>query len=164
MNIIFLDVDGVLNSERSLKANQGYIDPAAVENLKTIVDATGARIVLTSSWRGGWDPDPEKRGEDGWILVHAFDKAGLSIYGKTGFSTVTDMSGRSLEILDWLETSQETVDQFVIIDDGNFRWRKYRLHKHWVKTSFKSDGLTAKHAARAIDILNNKKGLHFFWH
>ena len=62
--IIFLDIDGVLNSydymdvlylegkrttieEKSLPA----IDPKAVENLRLIVEKTGAKIVIISNWR-----------------------------------------------------------------------------------------------------------------
>lgn len=44
INIIFLDIDGVLCLGRK-------IDKKCLQNLKTIVDATSARIVLTSSWR-----------------------------------------------------------------------------------------------------------------
>lgn len=56
--IIFLDIDGVLNSrdwyfhsygsdhEKDLQA-----DPRCIERLRTIVENTGARIVLSSSWR-----------------------------------------------------------------------------------------------------------------
>ena len=50
--IIFLDIDGVLNSEFS-KAYMpnGYvgIDSDKLQNLKYIVDTTGAEIYLTST-------------------------------------------------------------------------------------------------------------------
>ena len=59
MKIIFLDVDGVLNSEEyfnSLSEEQkhGYeydIDIEKVKLLKEIVDKSGAEIVLSSTWR-----------------------------------------------------------------------------------------------------------------
>jgi len=44
INIIFLDIDGVLCLRRKM-------DKKCLENLKQIIDATSARIVLTSSWR-----------------------------------------------------------------------------------------------------------------
>jgi hypothetical protein len=44
MNIIFLDIDGVICLGRE-------IDQECLKNLKAIVDVTSARIVLSSSWR-----------------------------------------------------------------------------------------------------------------
>lgn len=54
--IIFLDIDGVLNSADHLdhtKHCNGYSDisPKKVKLLKKIVDRTGAEIVLSSTWR-----------------------------------------------------------------------------------------------------------------
>ena len=62
MNIIFLDVDGVLNSIQSLKKAaiknkrpySGYdypFDEKCLKNLKTLVDKTDSYIVITSTWR-----------------------------------------------------------------------------------------------------------------
>ena len=55
MKILFLDVDGVLNYDKC-KARCGSfrgIESEKVALLKQIIDATGALIVLTSSWRHG---------------------------------------------------------------------------------------------------------------
>ncbi len=60
--VIFLDLDGVLNTEEyfnSLKekglptedAFGNLFSPNAVANLQQIVDATNAQIVVSSSWR-----------------------------------------------------------------------------------------------------------------
>ncbi|MBQ2352370.1 MAG: hypothetical protein II394_09175, partial [Bacteroidales bacterium] len=60
--IIFLDFDGVLNTEKyycelkgkGLPSEDKYgqlFDPEAVANLRKIIDATDARIVVSSSWR-----------------------------------------------------------------------------------------------------------------
>ena len=60
--IIFLDIDGVLNTERQhdrcVEAGLAYVDnfgyafdPVSVANLKRIVDETGADIVISSSWK-----------------------------------------------------------------------------------------------------------------
>ena len=59
--IIFLDFDGVLNTEhyQGLLQYQGkpwqdeygaFFDPKAVKQLKRIIDATDADIVVESSW------------------------------------------------------------------------------------------------------------------
>ena len=60
--IIFLDFDGVLNTEyyQGLLQFQGkqwqdehgaFFDPRAVRQLKRVIDATGADIVVESSWK-----------------------------------------------------------------------------------------------------------------
>lgn len=61
-SIIFLDLDGVLNTEQyqALLAVEGkptkdawgpLFDPRTVDNLRTILNATGTSIVISSSWR-----------------------------------------------------------------------------------------------------------------
>ena len=59
---IFLDIDGVLNSEEMLNHKpfpkcRGMmgIEKSKVKRLKQIVEATGAEIVLTSSWKKSFD-------------------------------------------------------------------------------------------------------------
>lgn len=62
MNIIFLDVDGVLNSINKLieiynkthKSHSGYsypFDERCLENLQLLVQETDSKIVITSTWR-----------------------------------------------------------------------------------------------------------------
>ena len=61
IKVIFLDIDGVLNSTRSAVAFHGYpmnvekphmerFDHVAVALIKKICDDTGAKIVLSSGW------------------------------------------------------------------------------------------------------------------
>ena len=52
---IFLDVDGVLNSKPYCERTGRELNPENVRQLKEIVDATGARIVLSSTWKQIWD-------------------------------------------------------------------------------------------------------------
>ena len=47
ISIIFLDVDGVLNTQET----NGTIDEEKVLLLKQIIDKSGAKIVISSSWR-----------------------------------------------------------------------------------------------------------------
>ena len=61
MKVIFLDIDGVLNtSEIFIEQSKNYkqkgiynveIDEFRVEYLKQIIEKTNAKIVLSSSWR-----------------------------------------------------------------------------------------------------------------
>lgn len=60
MKIIFLDIDGVLNSELwsknpdshgQEKRNRRWFDPRCVNLLNILVKRTGAKVVLSSTWR-----------------------------------------------------------------------------------------------------------------
>jgi HAD domain in Swiss Army Knife RNA repair proteins len=56
MKIIFSDIDGVLNCSRTPNPRRfPYIaEPQLVARLNTVLERTGAKIVLTSTWR--YDP------------------------------------------------------------------------------------------------------------
>lgn len=63
---IFLDIDGVLNSNDWFEKNKDVdglveIDPSKLILLKEIVDCTEAKIILSSSWRslGRRDDKPD---------------------------------------------------------------------------------------------------------
>src|SRR3954452_25283644 len=53
MKIIFLDIDGVLNCDKTPNPrNFPYIvDKKLLARFKKLLERTGARVVLTSSWR-----------------------------------------------------------------------------------------------------------------
>lgn len=59
IKIIFLDIDGVLNSDswyekcikHKLKPIHRNLDPEAIKKINEIVVSTGAKLVISSSWR-----------------------------------------------------------------------------------------------------------------
>jgi hypothetical protein len=57
MKLIFLDIDGVLVTSNSLIPSNQYFghtfDKTCVQNLVEILNATGAKVVISSSWREG---------------------------------------------------------------------------------------------------------------
>lgn len=62
MKVIFLDIDGVLNSNdwyvktRGVGGyNGGDIDPECIELINDLIDATGAKIIMSSSWRSDYE-------------------------------------------------------------------------------------------------------------
>ncbi|MFR1854625.1 MAG: HAD domain-containing protein, partial [Beduini sp.] len=56
MKIIILDIDGVLNCEYCKIKIDGvhFVMDEKIILLKQLVDRTGAKIVLSSTWRYGW--------------------------------------------------------------------------------------------------------------
>ena len=150
MKIIFLDFDGVLNSERYLRthgANASMFDPECMLLLKDIVSATNAKIVLTTSWREHWSENKDECSDIGMEINEAFADYGLEIYSKTphiGFGN------REAEIEDWL-SENPYVGRFVVIDDAFLE--SDVIDGHFVRTSGFFGGLSENDALEAIKIL-----------
>ena len=150
MKIIFLDIDGVLNSRRydvHRKENEGNIDVTRLVILKQLIEKTNARIILTSSWRCHWDPNGENTDETGKELIETFARYGIELYGKT--PQIND--DRAEEIRVWLNGHSD-VDGFVIFDDIKLGWGE--LEPNVVKTDPRIGcGLEQRHCEMAIRIL-----------
>ncbi len=154
MKIIFLDVDGVLNSKRydvARTSTQGNIDETRLPLLKELVETTGAKIVLSSSWRKHWDKVEDLRDEIGKELDETFRRFGLNVYDKTPF---LDNKNRAEEVRLWMTSQNETVSRFVIFDDVPFGWGD-DLYPYLVRTDYLiGRGLERRHIETAIRLLN----------
>lgn len=155
MKVIFLDIDGVLNSRRyDARRDRDAltnIDETRLPLVRKIVDATGAKIVLSSSWRLDWEIDPALCREDGVYINEKFAKYGLKIYGKTPYLGIC--AERREEVKKWIADCTEELENFVIIDDYRFGWGE--LADNFVKTNPNFGlGLEEEHVQRAIEILN----------
>lgn len=153
MKVIFLDVDGVLNSHKytvrtkdDIEHTYKFLEKNKIEHLKQIVEATNARLVLSSTWRMSFDQNLKPTDYLGTSIADALQNQGLVLYSKT--DNFND--DRYLEIKDWLENHSK-VDRFVILDDGDFDWKE--LRSFWVKTSFYI-GLTGRLADDVVRMLN----------
>lgn len=156
-NVLFLDVDGVLNSGpwlmKETKESQEFhrrtdmdidamsLNPAAVARLQRIVDATGAKIVLSSSWRYMYKP------EKFMYLLRAHKFVGDLIGATPLTENVPGRKCRGDEVAMWLkENSFLDIKKFVILDDDeSFGDLEHRL----VRTKFEH-GLTDSDAEAAI--------------
>lgn len=149
-SIIFLDFDGVLNTERYQaqlaidgKLNKDswgpLFDPRAVANLRKIIEATDADIVITSSWRylhrlGSLRMMWEVRGLPGELLDTL----------PCGAAYIS----RGEEIEYWLNGHGQP--DYVIIDDLDEFYTSQR--DRYVETN-PIVGITDADAKRAIEIL-----------
>lgn len=160
MKVIFLDIDGVLNSMdwfEKTKNSKGHreIDPQKVEFLKEIVDETNSKIVLSSTWRGLAKNENEEEHPMYSYLVNTLRKHGMEIYGHTPYIG----QNRPKEIKAWLEKNKkEEIESFVSLDD-DFSEKDYKecgISDCLVKTSFyeKDGGLRQEHVEKAIQVLN----------
>ena len=149
LKIIFLDIDGVLNSvayDRVRTSTEGNIDASRLSLLKRIVDTTGAQIVLSSTWRIHWWKEEQYCDAVGLELNAVFQKAGLSIMDKTPI-----IGSRQQEIIAWIEAHPQ-LNGFVILDDIFGGWGP--LEAHLVRTNSRiGRGLEERHVDVAIKIL-----------
>ena len=153
MKVIFLDIDGVLNSKRydeEKGADGGIMDPTRLELLKMLVEETEAEIVLSSSWRQGWSRSENACYGSGKRIYTEFVNAHIDVYDKTPYLGL--FADRTREIKEWLEDNPET-ENFVILDDIQFGWND--LEDHVVRTHYRvGRGLEERHVQMAIKILN----------
>lgn len=157
--IIFLDIDGVLNSQNTFRDNHEYnkffckyqnnsvddiiknrmldIDLNKLFILRDICNLTGAKIVISSGWRRMYD----------YLLVEEkLISLGLPVVGVTSYID----GNRGNEIRKYLEDNR--VDDFVILDDDIFPDFN-ELENYLIKTSFYEDGLTEEIAREVVRVL-----------
>ena len=126
MNIIFLDVDGVLNSMayfkwlkesgNALRKNEEYNDISDfhLQMLAKIYHTCDAHIVLTSTWRELDDKSDMNCYPMYQYLIDSLEKYGMKIMSKT---PVIGMN-RPLEIVTWLNNRVDKNEiKFVSLDD-----------------------------------------------
>lgn len=153
MKLLFLDIDGVLNSHQWYRKNTSIvlwskrelneINPTALFLLKDFVELYNIKIIISSSWRIimtyieikdmfkrlGWEDAP--------------------IIGATPiFNSVGSIRGH--EIDKFLKEFKTKVNQYVILDDSSDMTQKQK-QKHFVQTDW-AYGLQDKH----INLLKEK--------
>jgi hypothetical protein len=114
MKVIFLDIDGVLNVIPQEHDKWGaHFHKHFVDNLKRIIDVTGAKIVITSTWRMG-------NGLPGMIEMWKERELPGEVVGVTpNFMWKTGSTlQRGKEIDAYLEENPE-ITNYVIIDDDS---------------------------------------------
>lgn len=111
MKVIFLDIDGVLNSVRTAVAYGGYphslkpgsgFDWVAIRMIRGLCEATGVRVVLSSAWR----------------LNNDFRDVGKAFELPIIDRTPSLLGPRGIEIQAWLDAHPE-VERFAILDDDS---------------------------------------------
>jgi len=155
--IIFLDVDGVLNHvdcwndngknphpAEIVKGGEGVlkISIECVKQLNRIIKETGAKIVLSSTWR---------RHKNHYDFLLTANIKGEFI-GETP-DLLYDLSRetyRGTEIKEWLNEFGEDC-KFIILDDDD---DMEDLMDHLIQTDYMANGLTEEIANEAIKKLN----------
>lgn len=147
MKVLFLDIDGVLNSRdfvrRRRASDKNYrlwldVDEIAVKRLQRILKETGAKVVLSSTWRLYKDSRDMVRQR---VCRYIDCTADLQRGSKRGIVP------RGEEVQLWLDQHPEVTHYAIIDDDSDF------LPYQWLfKTTFEK-GLTEDITQAVIDHL-----------
>lgn len=125
--ILFLDIDGVLNSKLYFKnsfnsdENDSRFDAYSVYLLKKLVEEFSLKIVITSHWRTGMVDK----------LMSELKRNDLIPYlHQDSFTPILRSEQRGSEIKAWLDSHPE-INEYIIIDDNEniLEEQKYRFVK-----------------------------------
>jgi hypothetical protein len=148
MKVLFLDFDGVLNSYEFMRCSPGRmdrLDPAAVMRLNAIVDRSGAKVVISSTWR-------LKRSLD----VLRMTLADLGFRGEVidrtpdlmGHGFVDPYVARCHEIQTWIDGRGEPLESYAILDDAYLE----DVAQFLVRTETET-GLLDEHVIAVLELL-----------
>lgn len=137
--IIFLDFDGVITHPKS----KWQIDPKKLDLIVKIIQATSAKIVVSSSWKRGKDLDSFKY-ECLKGINPLFIESIIDLTSNIG-------SCRGAEIQEYLNLHE--VDFYVILDDDSDMLESQLLNFVQTDTYF---GISEREVDICIDLLNGK--------
>ncbi len=164
-NVIFLDIDGVLNSnfwnennEREI-SNGILVDKEKVKLLGALVKSTESKLILHSGWRFWFDADLKPLRVEAEKFLELLSSEGLSLDGVTPDLTTEEIREtkkfslvKANEILLWL-SKHDNVQNWVVLDDLD-------LHNEVIeKSQIKTDptlGLTSEDIKKAEEMLQRK--------
>ena len=178
MRVVFLDIDGVLNSEAYLRKLEeqhrqlGHTDPTrpkrdttcdcfklyhqidrdAIVRLNRLVATTKAKIVISSSWRKLFDAPELHRilGEHGLVaeIIGETPDGANDPEMRETYGDI-DRIFRGHEIDLWLSKHPE-VDRFVILDDDS----DMEMHNNRLVQTDCEEGLLDEHVELAIRMMS----------
>ena len=182
INVIFLDIDGVLNgynfwnllgwniiskfnSDRLKSWYRDITEPFGVHERKVkrlakiVHNTMNTKVVISSCWRIELQSNNLSYAER--KLLDLFDKYDIKIYD---YTPVLPSRKRENEIMAWLFRNPQ-VNKFIILDDENFDLQSF-IGKELIQTSsvprgryikgkwYENTGLKNKHVRQAIKMLN----------
>ena len=175
MKVLFLDIDGVLNSEnwfayriycvknnmvnilmnfvdtddRNIKHKLTMLDDRAIANLNRIIEETGCKVVLSSSWRSSIES--ENIFTQNLLKLKGFKYEFYDVTPRLWFSDFSIRRGEEIKF--WLdkESEKHEIESFVILDDDS------DILPEQMNNCIHVDGhvgLTDRDVLTAIEILN----------
>ena len=106
MKVIFLDIDGVLNNNSDREISNDKL-----KLLSELVSKTGADVVLSSSWRYGWNkPELNQPGTRIYRLKQLLKDNDIVIKDTIGLDLT-----KSIQIKNYLNTNM--ISNYIVLDD-----------------------------------------------
>jgi hypothetical protein len=179
---IFLDIDGVMNNEFDILEKMDKIYDGAKQYtrddihfcdeawdlLATLCKKTGAKVILSSSWRHGFIKDECGRivvaNQENRLAIRllAYFKAhNIPLVGLTGL----DRNGRrGLQILDYIaENLNGMTDEWVVLDDEIFDMEEHLPMGNVFQTQFET-GLTQEICNRILEHWGWDESVHVYFY
>lgn len=147
MNVIFLDFNGVLDTNENIDE----INPENLTRLKYIVDVTNSKVVISSSlknsyyYTGHYSRHLQK-------IIKEIENIGIDVIGITPKG-----KNREEEIKMYLNSHQEISNYCILDDDYDMEELKDNLVKLPPQIEEGQKGLEDIHVTKAIKILKIKK-------
>lgn len=175
MKVLFLDIDGVLNSEnwfayriycvknnmfnilmnfvdtndRNIKQKLTMLDDRAIANLNRIIEETGCKVVLSSSWRS---PNESENIFTQYLLkLKGFKYDFYDVTPRLWFEDFSTRRGEEIQLWMNKESEKNEIESYVILDDDSDMLPEQMNNFIHIDGQV---GLTDKDVFRAIEILN----------
>ncbi len=162
MKVIFLDIDGVLNSNFWNDAHQReisdrtLIDGGKIQLLGQLIKSTKAKVVLHSGWKFWFDHEMKPLRKESERLKSMLEEEGIEIDDMTPDHSTEDIRKsrkfslvKANEILAWI-SEHDNVDKWIVIDDLDLH--NEEIGKHQIQTDA-SVGLTIENINEAEEML-----------
>ena len=158
MRVLFLDIDGVLNSDPSRRGGKPTggilgVDEDNLAVLQEIVRKSGAFVVITSTWKHRWGT-PWQPGSMRYLM----DKLRHYNIEIMGITTEAIPPERGKGIRRWLEY-HGPVESWAVLDDDIFPdYPQQAILPRLVKTNFYRGGLTKDKVQPCVWLLTKAQG------
>ena len=142
MKIIFLDINGVIDTNWKFGQKECDLDLSKLKILKRIIDNTNAKIVLSSTWRINV--------ENRRMIIRLLKSCDMSLHDYTPLRKHNEK--RCVEIKEWLSYYPK-VKKYAILDDNNDACVQEESESFFKTNCY--DGLTDHIADKIISHLNS---------
>ncbi len=130
MNIIFLDIDGILNTSSDRRINRNM-----VKRLSRLVKDTNSKVILHSGWRFWFNENMQPLNGQAKNLQEELWREGITLSGKTPDlsdenikKTQTFSKVKASEILSWLD-KQSDIDAWAVLEDLDLKNETIKKHQ-----------------------------------
>ena len=176
MKVLFLDIDGVLNSEnwfayriycvknnmvnilmnfvdtddRNIKHKLTMLDDRAIANLNRIIEETGCKVVLSSSWRSSIES--ENIFTQNLLKLKGFKYEFYDVTPRLWFNDFSIRRGEEIQLWMDKESEKNEIESYVILDDDDSDMLPEQMN-NFIHVDGQV-GLTDRDVFAAIEILN----------